>query len=62
MYLVSRTIDGQIYFARALKGILSWTPCPNAATQCGRKSAALALAEGIDGEIIDVSDAAMFIA
>ena len=62
MYLVHRTIEGQVFFARALSGVLSWLPDPNQATKCAHESTASILAEQIGGEIVDVSGAACYVA
>ena len=61
MYLVSRQIDGITLFARALHGCVYWIADPNHATICRRRSTATLIAEGIEGNVVDVSNSAMYV-
>ena len=61
MYLVSRQIDGVTLFARALHGCVYWIADPNQASVCYRRSTAIRIAEGIEGNVVDVSNSAMYV-
>ena len=61
MFLVSKEIYGQTMFARARFSCIEWVSDPNQASVCYRRSTAIRIAEGIEGNVVDVTNSAMYV-